>query len=155
MPDWIGWLVRLYFKPGFPGSNWFKFRNVSGRSNMQNKHVKPSGPSPWVSGFTTNERWHQCTILITTVGHICYCLTLGMRHYCRYWPTYPPMEVRLPHELNVYQVGLCVDCFLWLNTCWQCNPSDDLPSISLFVTCADFMGYFWMFVCAKEHLSVV
>lgn len=24
---------------------------------------------------------------------------------CRYWPTYPPMDVRLPHELNVYQVG--------------------------------------------------
>ena len=22
---------------------------------------------------------------------------------CSYWPTYPPMEVRLPHELNVYQ----------------------------------------------------
>ena len=22
----------------------------------------------------------------------------------RYWPTYPPMDVRLPHELNVYQV---------------------------------------------------
>lgn len=24
--------------------------------------------------------------------------------YYRYWPTYPPMDVRLPHELNVYQV---------------------------------------------------
>jgi hypothetical protein len=23
---------------------------------------------------------------------------------CSYWPTYPPMEVRVPLELNVYQV---------------------------------------------------
>lgn len=24
----------------------------------------------------------------------------------RYWPTYPPMDVKLPHELNVYQVSI-------------------------------------------------
>lgn len=30
----------------------------------------------------------------------------------RYWPTYPPMDVRLPHELNVYQVSsLSLSCF--------------------------------------------
>lgn len=32
------------------------------------------------------------------------CLHL-LNRTCSYWPTYPPMEVRLPHELNVYQVS--------------------------------------------------
>lgn len=43
---------------------------------------------------------------------------------CRYWPTYAPMDVRLPHELNVYQVQYtlhdrCFSC--WHRQCALCN----------------------------------
>ncbi|KAK6124066.1 hypothetical protein DH2020_042191 [Rehmannia glutinosa] len=34
-----------------------------------------------------------------------------------YWPTYPPMDVRLPHELNVYQV--CELSHYWNCDCFQ------------------------------------
>eukprot|EP00250_Pteridium_aquilinum_P020559 c24859_g8_i3 orf=217-2634(-) len=65
-----------------------------------------------------------------------------------YWPTYPPMEVRLPHELNVYQ-DIFKDFYLskhsgrrlmWQNSLGHCVVKADYPkgkkelSVSLFQT---------------------
>eukprot|EP00250_Pteridium_aquilinum_P020546 c24859_g10_i1 orf=422-2893(-) len=65
-----------------------------------------------------------------------------------YWPTYPPMEVRLPHELNVYQ-DIFKDFYLskhsgrrlmWQNSLGHCVLKADYPkgrkelSVSLFQT---------------------
>eukprot|EP00250_Pteridium_aquilinum_P020558 c24859_g8_i1 orf=824-2758(-) len=66
-----------------------------------------------------------------------------------YWPTYPPMEVRLPHELNVYQ-DIFKDFYLskhsgrrlmWQNSLGHCVVKADYPkgkkelSVSLFQVC--------------------
>ncbi|KAE8708845.1 Cullin-4 [Hibiscus syriacus] len=63
-----------------------------------------------------------------------------------YWPTYPPMDVRLPHELNVYQ-DIFKDFYLskysgrrlmWQNSLGHCVLKADFPkgkkelSVSLF-----------------------
>jgi cullin-4 len=65
-----------------------------------------------------------------------------------YWPTYPPMEVRLPHELNVYQ-DIFKEFYLskhsgrrlmWQNSLGHCVLKSNFPkgkkelSVSLFQT---------------------
>ncbi|WOL19607.1 cullin-4-like isoform X1 [Canna indica] len=65
-----------------------------------------------------------------------------------YWPTYPPMDVRLPHELNVYQV-IFKEFYLskyhgrrllWQNSLGHCVLKADFPkgkkelAVSLFQT---------------------
>ncbi|GBG65908.1 hypothetical protein CBR_g54200 [Chara braunii] len=65
-----------------------------------------------------------------------------------YWPTYPPMEVKLPHELNVYQ-DIFKEFYLskhsgrrlmWQNSLGHCVLKADFPkgkkelSVSLFQT---------------------
>ena len=64
----------------------------------------------------------------------------------RYWPTYPPVELRLPPELNVYQ-DIFKDFYLskhggrrlmWQNSLGHCVVKADFPkgkkelSLSLF-----------------------
>ncbi|KAG7019515.1 Cullin-4 [Cucurbita argyrosperma subsp. argyrosperma] len=71
-----------------------------------------------------------------------------------YWPTYPPMDVRLPHELNVYQVeSKIIDIFkefylskysgrrlMWHNSLGHCVLKAEFPkgkkelAVSLFQT---------------------
>lgn len=65
---------------------------------------------------TSIRNWDECPRLNHRVS--CYCRSVGCApanslhvsvvilslFCCSYWPTYPPMDVRLPHELNVYQV---------------------------------------------------
>ncbi|KAH7426376.1 hypothetical protein KP509_11G098900 [Ceratopteris richardii] len=65
-----------------------------------------------------------------------------------YWPTYPPMEVQLPHDLNIYQ-DIFKEFYLskhsgrrlmWQNSLGQCVLKADYPkgkkelSVSLFQT---------------------
>ncbi|CAK9167857.1 unnamed protein product [Ilex paraguariensis] len=69
---------------------------------------------------------------------------------CRYWPTYPPMDVRLPHELNVYQ-DIFKEFYLskhsgrrlmWQNSLGHCVLKAEFPkgkkelAVSLFQTVA-------------------
>eukprot|EP00245_Coleochaete_scutata_P015265 TRINITY_DN6730_c1_g2_i1.p1 TRINITY_DN6730_c1_g2~~TRINITY_DN6730_c1_g2_i1.p1 ORF type:complete len:826 (+),score=198.29 TRINITY_DN6730_c1_g2_i1:104-2581(+) len=82
------------------------------------------------------------TKLPTGIEMSVHVLTTG------YWPTYPPMEIRLPHELNVYQ-DIFKDFYLskhsgrrlmWQNSLGHCVLKADFPkgkkelAVSLFQT---------------------
>ncbi|CAN6553359.1 unnamed protein product [Malus baccata var. baccata] len=75
-----------------------------------------------------------------------HVLTTG--YASKYWPTYPPMDVRLPHELNVYQ-DIFKEFYLskysgrrlmWQNSLGHCVLKADFPkgkkelAVSLFQT---------------------
>ena len=94
-------IMTLY--PLFP---WFFFLqdielskeiNESFKQSSQARTKLPSGIEMSVHVLTTGY------VLCIKLRHICKHL-LTFRVWCRYWPTYPPMDVKLPHELNVYQV---------------------------------------------------
>nr|BAW00391.1 cullin 4 [Petunia x hybrida] len=84
------------------------------------------------------------TKLPTGIEMSVHVLTMG------YWPTYPPMDVRLPHELNVYQ-DIFKEFYLskysgrrlmWQNSLGHCVLKTEFPkgkkelAVSLFQTVA-------------------
>uniref|UniRef100_A0A6N2LAJ3 Cullin family profile domain-containing protein n=1 Tax=Salix viminalis TaxID=40686 RepID=A0A6N2LAJ3_SALVM len=79
-----------------------------------------------------------------------FALSLQLKTECgsQYWPTYPPMDVRLPHELNVYQ-DIFKEFYLskysgrrlmWQNSLGHCVLKAEFPkgkkelAVSLFQT---------------------
>jgi hypothetical protein len=83
--------------------------NESFRQSSQARTKLPSGIEMSVHVLTTG--WVLvCSLSSNTIRisiHLMFPRSLigFWVNNCRYWPTYPPMDVRLPHELNVYQVG--------------------------------------------------
>ena len=72
-----------------------------------------------------------------------------------YWPTYPPMEVRLPHELNVYQ-DIFKEFYLskhsgrrlmWQNSLGHCVLKSNFPKGKKELSVSLFQVKIYIFVC--------
>lgn len=77
----------------------------------------------------------------------------------RYWPTYPPMEVRMPHELNVYQVtsipNACCLCVFWAFSCPPLSSFRDKKNVIHFFFESHSHCKFFHIICADRHWMLV
>lgn len=77
----------------------------------------------------------------------------------RYWPTYPPMEVRMPHELNVYQVtsipNACCLCVFWAFSCPPLSSLRDKKNMLHFFFESHSHCKLFHIICADRHWMLV